>query len=87
MEESQSRKNIFAVDALENTTTVIVGGSSGIGLATAHQIVSTGGKVIILGRSQEKIDAAKQELGGKATGMSVDCSNEDCVKAAFENIK
>ncbi len=41
---------------------LISGGSSGIGLATAHKIAAAGAKTIICGRDAEKLAAAKQEI-------------------------
>ncbi len=41
---------------------LITGGSSGIGLALARQLAAQGARVGIVGRSQEKLDAALAEL-------------------------
>jgi NAD(P)-dependent dehydrogenase (short-subunit alcohol dehydrogenase family) len=41
---------------------LISGGSSGIGLATAHKVAAAGAKTIICGRDAEKLAAAKQEV-------------------------
>jgi NAD(P)-dependent dehydrogenase (short-subunit alcohol dehydrogenase family) len=41
---------------------LIVGGSSGMGFATAKQLVQKGIDIIIVGRSQSKLDTAKNEL-------------------------
>lgn len=43
---------------------VIVGGSSGIGLATARKLLGQGMTVTITGRSQEKLERAQQSLFG-----------------------
>ncbi|WP_282170176.1 SDR family NAD(P)-dependent oxidoreductase [Ruegeria atlantica] len=51
---------------MTQTTTLIVGGSSGMGLATARQIIASGGHVILVGSSAGKLDAAKAELGDNA---------------------
>lgn len=42
---------------------VVIGGSSGIGLATARLAMEEGAEVTIAGRSQEKLVQAQQELG------------------------
>lgn len=44
--------------------TVVIGGSSGIGLATARRLAGQGFRVTIASRSQEKLDAAAREIGG-----------------------
>ncbi len=43
-------------------TVLITGGSSGIGLAMAQQLVADGATVIICGRSQARLDAAQRNV-------------------------
>jgi NAD(P)-dependent dehydrogenase (short-subunit alcohol dehydrogenase family) len=43
---------------------VIIGGSSGIGLATAQQLLASGLKVTITGRSKERLDEACRSASG-----------------------
>lgn len=63
---------------------VIMGGSSGIGLATAQMLVNVGTQVIITGRSQDKLDAALAQLGERATGTAVDATSRPQVDAFFQ---
>ena len=49
---------------LENRTVLITGGTSGIGLELAKQLLQRGSTVIVTGRDQEKLDAAKRALPG-----------------------
>jgi uncharacterized oxidoreductase len=44
---------------LENNTILITGGSSGIGLELSKVLTQRGNKVIICGRSNEKLSYAK----------------------------
>jgi NAD(P)-dependent dehydrogenase (short-subunit alcohol dehydrogenase family) len=48
---------------------LITGGSSGIGLATAHKVAAAGATTIIIARDPEKLAAAKKEI--EAKGHSV----------------
>lgn len=48
---------------LKNKTAVVSGGSSGIGLATAKELIEQGAKTIITGRRKEQIEKAANEIG------------------------
>ena len=47
------------------TIAMIVGGSSGMGLAVAKQLIEQGTAVVLIGRSQSKLDKARQTLGNE----------------------
>ncbi len=52
---------------MENTTSslaLIVGGSSGMGLATARQLLNRGIHTVIIGSSSSKLEDAKHDLAG-----------------------
>lgn len=66
--------------------TVVVGGSSGIGLATAQHLVDAGGRVTITGRSENRLAAAWQRLGTEARAMQMDASEAETVPAQFARI-
>ncbi|MEV0411603.1 SDR family oxidoreductase [Streptomyces sp. NPDC050448] len=57
---------------LEGKVAVITGGSSGIGLATAHRFVREGARVFVTGRREAELASAVQELGGSAVGVPGD---------------
>jgi NAD(P)-dependent dehydrogenase (short-subunit alcohol dehydrogenase family) len=60
---------------------VVVGGSSGIGLATAEMAKAEGADVVIASRNAEKVKAAADKIGAK--GMIVDVTNEKSVADLF----
>ena len=53
----------------ENKTILITGGSSGIGLAGARRLIEEGARVIITGRTEERLQAAAAELGDNAIAV------------------
>ena len=76
----------FAKDLFENQTVFITGGSSGINLGIARNFAAVGAKLAIVGRSQEKLDAATAEL--RALGARVSAHSADVRDyAALETAK
>lgn len=65
---------------------VIVGGSSGIGLATARKLLGPGMKVTITGRDEEKLKNAWKSLGGAADKAAFDAGKPDEVSRFFERL-
>jgi len=57
---------------LTNKVAVITGGSSGIGLATAKVFIKEGAKVVITGRSREKLNNALKEIKAENPGTTED---------------
>jgi NAD(P)-dependent dehydrogenase (short-subunit alcohol dehydrogenase family) len=51
---------------------VIIGGTSGMGLATAKMLLDGGASVLVTGRSQAGLDSAQNELGKGALVVSSD---------------
>ena len=66
---------------LKGKKVVVVGGSSGIGLATAALAKAEGAEVIIASRSAEKLKAAADKIGAKA--IATDVTNDDSVVNLF----
>lgn len=56
----------------DDKTLVVIGGGSGIGLATAKAFVEGGGQVLIGGRSLDRLEAARERLGANARAAAVD---------------
>lgn len=74
------------MENLKSKKVVIIGGSSGIGLATAKSVASKGGNVIIVSSNQQRIDNALQEIGAESAGYAIDVTNETEVRNLFEKI-
>jgi len=61
---------------------VVVGGSSGIGLATAEIAKAQGAEVVIASRNAERVAVAAKKIG--ATGIAADVTNDESVIALFK---
>jgi NAD(P)-dependent dehydrogenase (short-subunit alcohol dehydrogenase family) len=71
---------------IENESVVIIGGSSGMGLAIAKEAADAGAAVTIAGRSQSKLDEASRAIAGDVTTYIVDLSDERSVMKLFQSI-
>jgi len=71
---------------LKDKKVVIIGGSSGIGLESAKQLIAHGAEVIIASRSEDKLRNAKEQLGDRATAYTLDITQEQQVQSFFEKI-
>lgn len=71
---------------IENESVVIIGGSSGMGLAIAKEAADAGAAVIIAGRSQGKLDEASHVIAGDVATYIVDLSDEGSVMELFQSI-
>jgi NAD(P)-dependent dehydrogenase (short-subunit alcohol dehydrogenase family) len=56
----------------EGKKVVIIGGTSGMGLATAKMLLDGGARVLVTGRSKEGLESAQKELGNDAIVVSSD---------------
>lgn len=65
---------------------LVTGGSSGIGLAIAEKLVNGGGRVCIVGRRQEPLDAAAARLGDRAWARPCDVADAPAVISLAEDI-
>lgn len=65
---------------------IVTGGGSGLGLAIAKAFTSNNVKTIIVGRDEEKLKAAKTELGENGFYKTCDLSDLSTIPALIENI-
>ncbi len=68
---------------------LIVGGSSGMGKATAERLLGRNVEVLLLGRDEGKLESAKQELGehGRVRTRAIDLYDEAQVDGLVSDIE
>jgi NAD(P)-dependent dehydrogenase (short-subunit alcohol dehydrogenase family) len=69
--------------SLQDAVVVVIGGTSGIGLATAAMARDEGARVTVVGRDERRLAAALDELGDSATGAALDVADEGAVRELF----
>ncbi|MFF1379419.1 SDR family oxidoreductase [Streptomyces sp. NPDC058308] len=74
-------------EALDGRTVVLIGGGSGIGLRVAHRVVAAGARVVLGGRSPQRLADAARELGeAVATWRTVDVTDDASLASFFDGI-
>jgi len=71
---------------IKGKTILITGGASGIGLEAAKQFLEHGAKVIITGRNEHKLNAAKK-LYPNLVAIKSDVANADDAISLFNQVK
>ncbi len=71
---------------MDDSTVVVIGGSSGIGLATARAALDAGASVVITGRSLDRLDEASSALDGRVHAVALDSADEEGTKVLFASL-
>ncbi|MBN9489402.1 MAG: SDR family oxidoreductase [Alphaproteobacteria bacterium] len=80
-------RSVFRPGLFAGQTTIVTGGGSGLGRCTAHELKSLGARLALIGRTAEKLERVKEELGDPDTfTFAADLRREDQVKAAIEGV-
>ncbi len=70
----------------QDKVVVVLGGNSGIGLASASAFAAEGARVIVTGRNRETLDAAATEIGNGALAVQSDIADLAALDALFAKI-
>ena len=71
---------------LTDQRVVIIGGSSGMGLATARAAAREGAAVTVVSSRPERVDAAVAELPAGCDGAVLDVRDDDAIGGLFEHV-
>jgi citronellol/citronellal dehydrogenase len=80
---------VYGPDAYRGKTVLISGGAGGIGRATAWLLGRCGAKLILAGRNEEKLNAARDAMAAKGLDVScevVDIREPESVAALYAGI-
>src|SRR5271169_3757432 len=75
------------MNTFKNKIAVIIGGTSGMGLATAKMLLDGGARVLVTGRSQAGLDSAQKEIGKDALVVSSDARSLTDIDALAPRVK
>lgn len=88
--ELATHPTVYAVGSFAGQTVLVSGGAGGIGRASAWLLGRLGARLILTGRSEDKLAQAVAAMRGKgidARGYSCDIREPDSVAALFEKVE
>ncbi|MBU6492369.1 MAG: SDR family oxidoreductase [Burkholderiales bacterium] len=71
---------------MSKQTVVVIGGSSGMGLATVKRLAGAGARVVAVGRDRRKLDSALAGLGERVSGVALDASDRAALERCFTQL-
>ena len=71
---------------LEGKIAVVTGGASGIGLAVSERFARDGAQLVLVDRRADRFEEAVARVGDGARGVEVDVSDEEQLRALFEDL-
>lgn len=77
------------MNTLKNETAIIVGGTTGMGKATAKLLLQEGIEVIVIGRPNKNLETTKEELSklGTVKTVGIDLFNAEAVQNFISELK
>jgi NAD(P)-dependent dehydrogenase (short-subunit alcohol dehydrogenase family) len=71
---------------MSERTVVVVGGTSGIGLEIAKEVVARGDRVVLTGRDPSRASEVAASIGDRASGVAVDISEPETIADSLAGI-
>lgn len=70
----------------QNQRIVILGGTSGLGLATARAAAEEGGSIVVVSSNSKRVDEALEQLPSTAEGRVTNLLDEAAIRVLFDEI-
>src|SRR3954467_12239979 len=83
---SRRSEDFMLTTQFDSERIVILGGTSGIGLATAERAAADGATVIVASSSPDRIAAARERLPGSAEGYTVNVRHDEEIRDLFNRL-
>lgn len=90
MEQSAGYRSVLRPGLYDGRVVIVTGGGSGIGRCIAHELASLGAQVVIMGRTEARLQAVADEIaedvgdaGGACDLITCDIREPDQVEAAI----
>lgn len=80
-------ERVFRDNLMKDKVAFITGGGSGINLRIAERFAEQGAQLTLVGRQQERLDAAVKRMGRRAIGVSADVRDYAALENAFQKTK
>ncbi len=71
---------------MSQRTIVVIGGTSGIGLEIAKEVVARGDRVVLTGREQLRAERIAESVGENATGLALDISEPETIAGSLASV-
>jgi NAD(P)-dependent dehydrogenase (short-subunit alcohol dehydrogenase family) len=71
---------------MSERSVVVIGGTSGIGLEIAKEVVARGDRVILTGRDPSRASEVAASIGDRASGVAVDISEPETIAESLAGI-
>jgi NAD(P)-dependent dehydrogenase (short-subunit alcohol dehydrogenase family) len=84
--KTKEKEEVKISSGLSGKRIILLGGTSGLGLATAHAAALEGASLVVVSSNQVRVDQAVDDLPEGTVGYAVDLTNEEQIQNFFERI-